>query len=248
MAGKSDKNREQDLGSYLRSQGASTPRGRSDLIETRVTGETAGGKPARSSTSPRDYEPHMQRRRWILLIVVGQAMLLLGVFLYLRGPVERMRHSVSGYSGDGEAAMVSGSFISYGYVVEMPPFSLSEPFRATYTLGELPWTDKAFALSIETAQPLEGEEMFKEGELEIRVFDGGTTLLAVSGRLEGWIFGKRGQTDAIYHPDGFNLQPTAVLNREALTIEMNYTPSGKYQSSGSGALKVYTGGFAPVSR
>lgn len=224
MASKRNRKADQDLGAYLRSQGAASA-------------------PTKAGIRVEKTKQQRTTRQRIVWFVSVQAIILIALVVYLRTPVERMKRSILDYNGDGEVKMVSTSFVAYGYVIEMPPFSLEEPFRATYMLGALPWTDKTFAFCAEATPPVDEKVEFKEGRLEIRVFDGETTLLSASGPMSRWMVGTRDGRVAIYDDEAFNLDPAAVLNRESLMVEMNYVPGEEDQSAGICALKVYTGGM-----
>lgn len=233
MAGKRDKNREQDLSSYLRSQGVSDTRGRSAAIESEIDRGKSNVRPGGGVVKP-------QRQRWIAPFVLFQAVLLVVVVLYLRGPVERMRASVADYSGVGEARMASTSFIAYGFAIEMPPFSLDKPYTATYPLGEVPWTDKSVAICIETDEPIAQDRAFQDGQLELSVLDGENNLLSASERIERWTFGGGGM--AVYYADAFNLDASTAMQATSLKVELNYTPGREYAGEGTARLKVLSGG------
>jgi hypothetical protein len=154
MANERNKNRGQDLRSYLRSQGVAAPPSRHDDDRARASTTAREGRYGKQRP-PIRHDLVMRRRRWIGVILVGQAMLLVGLTLYIRGPVNRMAGSVAEYAGAGTAEMVSTSFINYGYAIELPPFSLDQPFEARYQLGQLPWTDKAAYVCLEMDRAVE---------------------------------------------------------------------------------------------
>lgn len=234
MAGRRDKDREQDLSSYLRSQGVPETRGRSAPIEPKIDQGKSSVRPGGG------VEAQWQRQRVITLIVLVQAVLLVVLVLYLRGPAERMRAGVANYSGDGKALMVSNSFIAYGFDIEMPPFSLDKPLTAVYRVGAVPWTDKSVAICIETDEPIAQNRSFQDGRLEILVRDGEKILLSASERIERWTF--LGGGVAVYFADAFNIDAVTAMQATSLTIELNYTPGRDFAGEGTARLKVLSGG------
>ena len=124
----------------------------------------------------------------------------------------------------------------------MPTFSLSQPFEATYTVGNAPWTDKVVYFCLESEEPINDRRAFSEGSLEIRVLNNASPLLEAEGRIDRWAFGGGRGGAAIYHEQGFHLDAKTINRASALTIELKYRPGSKYFGEGTGYLKMFSGG------
>lgn len=238
MANDRKKHRAQDLRAYLRSQGVSAPPSRHEDVEHRVDHRAESRYAARRAHIPDEHQ--LRRRRWIGVILLGQAMLLVGLTLYIRGPVNRMTGSVAEYAGAGVAEMVNTSFVNYGYVVDLPPFSLDKPFEARYHLGLLPWTDKAVYVCLVTDRAMARTEAFDQGRLEIRVLQDGAAVSSAEGRLEQWTLG-RGDT-MLFHANAFELDAALIQRPTPIVLELKYEPGPRIFTDANASVNILSGG------
>ena len=109
MAGsKRDPNK--DLRSYLDShRGSKRGGGDLDVVDPRSgVLDRKRRAPGSRGTGAGETILGMPRRQFFAAFAAVQGVLLVGIIVYLRGPVERMKLSVADYSGDGIVRMFHG--------------------------------------------------------------------------------------------------------------------------------------------